>query len=291
VVAVSAAAAGRRRGRSQLVSVSAPWPTSCLSPLAEASEFLAESDGAGAFWDYVEALGDAPQWLFSCESSNSDTNNTGGGGSESGGGSHTIDATLAEHGQPAKEERGEAKNDHSADSVVHDDAIMIEGGAMSAAAIRAAGEGFESGGHGDGKGGLGLDELSLRLLEVALSARSHAPAIESHRTLAELTLPVCERRAPSAGAGSPGAATTPAAWVVLLPSGRVACSPDILADALSGTCSAAAASGGGDASGGSCLLSSPSQGAELEDKEAGAVGERGAGGRASGGTAAVIERD
>ena len=171
VVAVSAAAAGRRRGRSQLVSVSAPWPTSCLSPLAEASEFLAESDGAGAFWDYVEALGDAPQWLFSCESSNSDTNNTGGGGSESGGGSHTIDATLAEHGQPAKEERGEAKNDHSADSVVHDDAIMIEGGAMSAAAIRAAGEGFESGGHGDGKGGLGLDELSLRLLEVALSAR------------------------------------------------------------------------------------------------------------------------
>ena len=121
--------------------------------------------------------------------------------------------------------------------------------------------------------------------------RSHAPAIKSHRTLAELTLPVCERRAPSAGAGSPGAATTPAAWVVLLPSGRVACSPDILADALSGTCSAAAASGGGDASGGSCFLSSPSQGAELEDKEAGAVGERGAGGRASGGTAAVIERD
>ncbi|CAN0201129.1 unnamed protein product, partial [Hapterophycus canaliculatus] len=46
-------------GRTQLVSISAPWPTSCFSPLAEASEFVAEGGGS-LFWDFVEALGEAP---------------------------------------------------------------------------------------------------------------------------------------------------------------------------------------------------------------------------------------
>lgn len=181
---VSAAAAGTRRGRSQLVSVSAPWPTSCLSPLAEASEFVAESNRAGAFWDYVEALGDAPRWLFSCLG----TSSSGLGADGSG----NIDAngvTLAEHPREASGDEttlGETGKAHAAAPGVHDSTVMIDGGTVSAAAMRAASKGFGGGGmrsngdstRVDGAGnsgspssGLGLDELSLRLMEVALSAR------------------------------------------------------------------------------------------------------------------------
>lgn len=182
---VSAAAAGTRRGRSQLVSVSAPWPTSCLSPLAEASEFVAEGDRAGAFWDYVEALGDAPRWLFSCFG----TSSTGIGASSSGS-IDTSGVTLAEHpretsgGEAVLKERGEVR---VAVPGVHDGTVIIDEGTVSAAAIRAASKGFGGGGmrsNGDSRrvdgagnnsgspsSGLGLDDLSIRLMEVALSAR------------------------------------------------------------------------------------------------------------------------
>lgn len=181
---VSAAAAGTRRGRSQLVSVSAPWPTSCLSSLAEASEFVAESDRVGAFWDYVETLGDAPRWLFSCLGTSSSGLGAGGSGN--------IDAnglTLAEHPRETSGSEatvGETGGAHTAAPDVHDSTVMIDEGTVSAAAIRAASKGFGGGGvrsngdstRVDGPGnsgspssGLGLDELSLRLMEVALSAR------------------------------------------------------------------------------------------------------------------------
>lgn len=140
-------------GRAQLVSVSAPWPTSCLSPLAEASEFVAEgSGGAGRFWEYVEAVGDAPHWVFSCDSS------------ELGAVAVAAATTAAANG---REGGADAAGPHNGSLLGKE-----EGGAASVAAVKAAGRGFggETGG-GTREAGLGLDEFSLRLMEVALSAR------------------------------------------------------------------------------------------------------------------------
>lgn len=68
---VASAPATSTIGRTQIVSVSAPWPTSCLSPLAEAAEFVAEGgSNPDLIWKYVEALGEAPQWVFSCAADN-----------------------------------------------------------------------------------------------------------------------------------------------------------------------------------------------------------------------------
>lgn len=165
------------KGRAQVVSVSAPWPTSCLSPLAEASEFVAEGDDGGGvggatggeeglFWKYVEAVGDAPHWVFSCSRGSSAEQGDG----ETGEASQSSSATAAVASSPtAGLQKGPA-------SVVDEAAVGV---AVSVAAVRAAGEGFgpDGGGGGGGGGsgaltpGLGLDELSLRLLEVALSAR------------------------------------------------------------------------------------------------------------------------
>ncbi|CAM9733697.1 unnamed protein product, partial [Choristocarpus tenellus] len=53
-------------GRTQHVSLTAPWPTSCLSPLAEAAEFLAEGDEREELlWEYAEALTGIPEWMHS----------------------------------------------------------------------------------------------------------------------------------------------------------------------------------------------------------------------------------
>lgn len=121
------------------MTVSAPWPTSCLSPLAEASEFVAEGSSGDRelFWDYVEAAGNAPQWVFSC------------------GAGDGLPRT-AEQPHHGKGDEGEEGAERGVD-------LTMEGAVT--VAVRAAGQGF------DGVGGVGLDELSLRLMEVALSAR------------------------------------------------------------------------------------------------------------------------
>lgn len=160
--AVSAAPGGAKgigKGRAQLVSVSAPWPTSCLSPLAEASEFVAEGSstaGGGGllFWDFVEALGDAPHRIFSCRS-------------------ELAAATGATATAGSGEERNGADAAGPPEGVV--EAMEDEGAASVVAAVRAAGEGFGDADDGGDAGapGVGLDELSLRLMEVALSARYH----------------------------------------------------------------------------------------------------------------------
>lgn len=155
------------KGRTQLVSVSAPWPTSYLSPLAEASEFVAEG-GSGLFWDYVEALGDAPHSVFcppppaAC-SSHGDT--AGDGAATSEGGSDRHDSPR----EPAVPEADVLQPQHD----------EVAAARLAAdAAVTAAGHGFGSGAAagaaeagGGGTPGVGLDALSLRLLEVALSAR------------------------------------------------------------------------------------------------------------------------
>ncbi len=189
--AATAAAAkgggGSRRGRTQLVSVSAPWPTSRLSPLAEASEFVAEG-GRDLFWDFVEALGDAPQSMFllsaphACDDGGSacdDAAATEGGcscGGDGGGGG-------SRQGDPEDVAAPSVAAGIPQDAVHGEDAA----GSVVAAAVTAAGRGFGQvpddssagssgvGGGGGGGGGVapgvGLDALSLRLLEVALSAR------------------------------------------------------------------------------------------------------------------------
>lgn len=180
----SSTAVSASKGRAQVVSVSAPWPTSCLSPLAEASEFVAEGDdggggggatggGGGLFWDYVEAVGDAPHWVFSCSRGSS----AGQGNEETGEASQSSSATTAAvaagSSTPSAASSPAAGLQKGPASAIDEAAV---GAAVSVAAVRAAGEGFGPGGGGGcGSGaltpGLGLDELSLRLLEVALSAR------------------------------------------------------------------------------------------------------------------------
>ena len=191
------------KGRAQIVRVSAPWPTSCLSPLAEASEFVTEGDGGGSgggatggggglFWDYVEAVGDAPHWVFSCSRGSS----AGQGDTETGEASPpsttaaasssatatTSSSSPAEGGGEVGNEKEDEPNMAWGGSTLQRSpaAAIDEAAAVSVAAVRAAGEGFGPGGSGGSGGdggsgalapGLGLDELSLRLLEVALSAR------------------------------------------------------------------------------------------------------------------------
>lgn len=87
--------------------------------------------------------------------------------------------------------------------------------------------------------------------------RAHAPAIESHRTLAAPTRSACL----GARRGTLSTSSSPRAWVVLLPSGDVVCSPEDLPDALSSfssseTCSASAEAAGADGGGESCVRSS-----------------------------------
>eukprot|EP00752_Nemacystus_decipiens_P014373 g12785.t1 len=240
------------KGRTQLVSVSAPWPTSPLSSLAEASEFVAEGGGR-LFWDYVEAIGDAPHSVFcpppyTC-SSYGDSAGDGAATAEEGGSRHDNPQEPAVTGADASHPQEEVEMEAVAARL-----------AAEAAAVTAAGHGFGSGAAaapaaahaaaaaaaaagGGGTPGVGLDALSLRLLEVALSARSHAAAVESHRVLAAPTRSAC-----SQGASAP---PSPSAWVVLLPSGDVVCSPEDLdlspsPSSSSETCSAAAAGVGTD---------------------------------------------
>lgn len=144
VVSTGVSSSSNTKGRTQLVTVSAPWPTSCLSPLAEASEFVAEgsSGDRDLFWDYVEAAGNAPRWVFSCGA---------GDGSQ-----QEQRATEQRHHGNNGDEGEQEKAQHGAD-------LTVEGAVTIS--VRAAGQGF------DGGGGVGLDELSLRLMEVALSAR------------------------------------------------------------------------------------------------------------------------
>lgn len=124
-------------GRIQLVSVSAPWPTSCLSPLAEAAEFVAESADPILFWKYVEALDDSPRWVFSCAAVS--------------GSSHGNVPNSKEQG--TRESRADV-----ADSVLLEGAVKV--------AVSAAGRGFG----GEGRG-VGMDDLSLGLMELALWTR------------------------------------------------------------------------------------------------------------------------
>lgn len=171
-------AGSRHKGRTQVVNISAPWPTSCLSPLAEASEFVAEGiDGSTAFWDYVESLGDIPQWIFDCESrSYSRCSCHDGEGTSCG--DDPIGALDGCASDMAAARRGQEREDDMVDAK----------GEVSAAAVKAAGQGFggdyvdggkgSSGGGNGGAAGLGMDELSLRLMEVALSARCVAKKYE-----------------------------------------------------------------------------------------------------------------
>lgn len=188
-------AAPAGKGRAQVVSVSAPWPTSCLSPLAEASEFVSEGDSgrvvAGMFWDYVEAVGDAPQWVFDCSRGPSgtlggeatdeavaaaDAASSAVPAAEAGSSSLAPAASAASAGSSAtSSSSSKAAAAVAAAAGGHEvDEAAVSVAAVSVAAVRAAGEGFGASGRG-GSGavapGLGLDELSLRLLEVALSAR------------------------------------------------------------------------------------------------------------------------
>lgn len=148
------------------MSVSAPWPTSRLSPLAEASEFVAEG-GRGLFWDFVEALGDAPQSVFLL--SPPQARDDGGGAGD--------DAAAAKEGGGGGGSRHGRVEDVAG---IHQDGLHGQDAAGSVvAAVTAAGPGFERGpdgsasssGSGGAAPGVGLDALSLRLLEVALSAR------------------------------------------------------------------------------------------------------------------------
>lgn len=151
------------------MSVSAPWPTSPLSPLAEASEFVAEG-GSNLFWDFVEALGDAPHAVFCPPSACSGHGHRAGDGAataEEGGGRHDDpqEPTARVTGAAQPQQQG---------SVPPEEAAVAAAGLAADAAVTAAGHGFGSGAAGAagaGTPGTGLDRLSLRLLEVALSAR------------------------------------------------------------------------------------------------------------------------
>lgn len=158
------------KGRTQLVSVSAPWPTSSLSSLAEASEFVAEG-GGGLFWDFVEALGDAPHSVFcppSACASHGDSAGEGAATAEEGSSRHIYDssresaAAVADALQPPQQQVFVPPDDEEVEAA----AARL----AADAAVTAAGLGFR-GGAGGGIPGVGLDALSLRLLEVALSAR------------------------------------------------------------------------------------------------------------------------
>lgn len=145
----SSAPRGGGRGRTQRVSISAPWPTSCLSPLAEAAEFVAESGDPSLFWNYVEAVGDAPTWLFACAASGENSDDDGSGGSGSGGDDGREGVAVG---------------------------ALLEGAV--AVAVRAAGQGFggEHGGAAEARQGrrstgMRIDDLSQRLMELALSTR------------------------------------------------------------------------------------------------------------------------
>lgn len=162
--------------------VSAPWPTSCLSPLAEASEFLAEG-GSSLFWDYVEALGEAPHSVFSPSSCSP---HNGRSASSSG----DYDRNDSESPTAA------AAQQKQQDTAVLDE----EASGAVAAAVRAAGQGFGDGGRSSGGGGtcaacrapgVGLDPLSLRLLEIALSARCvhPTPGVFAHPGSLQLSQP------------------------------------------------------------------------------------------------------
>lgn len=111
---------------------------------------------------------------------------------------------------------------------------------------------------------------SYKYVKCTTQNRSHAPAIESHRALAAPTRSTCFGGAAAATAPPP----FPGAWVVLLPSGDVVCSPEELhlssplssSLASSGTCSTAAAAAGTETGGGAeepgeaqdaCLLVTP----------------------------------
>lgn len=121
------------RGRSQIVSISAPWPTSCLSPLAEAAEFLAEGSDPSLFWKYVELVRDSPPWVFACAE-------------DSGG-------ELAREGEPA---------------AAVADVIAVAVGAVGQAL--GDGDGIGAVDATGMRGGL-LDDVSVRLMELALSTR------------------------------------------------------------------------------------------------------------------------
>lgn len=176
VVGVSSATSGNRstKGRTQLVSVSAPWPTSPLSPLAEASEFVAEGGGS-LFWDFVEALGDAPHSVFCPPPSRC----SGSAYSSAGNAAATAEEGGSRHGSPREPaatpvtDASQPQQQRFVPSAGDEDAARL----AADAAVTAAGHGFGSGatasggGGGGGTPGVGLGALSLRLLEVALSAR------------------------------------------------------------------------------------------------------------------------
>lgn len=91
------------------------------------------------------------------------------------------------------------------------------------------------------------------LPRLARKIRAHAPAIESHRALASPTRSACAGTAVAQVPSSPRSISSPGAWVVLLPSGEVVCSPGDLhlspplsssSSSGSGTCSTAGAGAG-----------------------------------------------
>lgn len=158
------------KGRTQLVSISAPWPTSSLSPLAEASEFVAEG-GSNLFWDFVEALGDAPHSVF-CPPSACYSHDDSDGAAAAGEGGRR-------HDSPQKS-TVETVVDHQTQQQEFLPPEEVAARLVAHAAMTAAGSGFGGGGSPDkggngataaGNPGVGLDALSLKLLEVALSAR------------------------------------------------------------------------------------------------------------------------
>ncbi|CAN0022688.1 unnamed protein product, partial [Laminaria digitata] len=124
------AAVSASKCRAQIVSVSAPWPTSCLSPLAEASEFVAEGDGGGSggaaggggalFWDYVEAVGGAPREVFSCSRGSS----AGQGEEETG---EVSPSSSAASGAEGQDKEGESSGAQAGPGLPRDPAAAIDG--------------------------------------------------------------------------------------------------------------------------------------------------------------------
>ena len=210
VVSSRCAAVSASTGRTQVVSVSAPWPTSCLSPLAEASEFVAEGDGGGGstggrgglFWDYVEAVGNAPHWVFSCsrvssaghgaeetdeasESSSSSSSSSSAAAAESSSSAEVAAATAAGSsassapsaassaagGEHVKEEHSRAARGSRLQwgtaAAIDEAAVSGSIAAVNVAAVRAAGEGFGPGGSGGGDSG-GATAPGLGLDELSL---------------------------------------------------------------------------------------------------------------------------
>lgn len=113
---------------------------------------MAESGDPSLFWKFVEAVGDAPAWVFACADGGESFDNEPSGGEDSG--------------------------DEGREGVAAE--ALLEGAVT--VAVRAAGQGFGREEHSGAAGeaaqqqdhrftGMGMDDLSQRLMDLALSTR------------------------------------------------------------------------------------------------------------------------